>query len=171
MNQTGKQAQGLRVLPRLDMTPMVDLGFLLITFFVLTTSFMKPKVMDLTLPSNDNKTHTEISRSRTLELYLSGKDSLHYFNPLLNEKPQWIDFQKSANLRIVFEDAKKAIGAKWGKSDTMVVLIKPSPYSNYKNLVDVFDEIQMNQIHNYCLMDYNTQKDDVFLNLRTMLND
>ncbi|GAA4392284.1 biopolymer transporter ExbD [Hymenobacter koreensis] len=62
---------------RLDMTPMVDLAFLLLTFFMLTTSFAKPAAMQLTMPDKDGETGTPASKSLTLIL---GKNSqVHYF--------------------------------------------------------------------------------------------
>ena len=66
----------------IDMTPMVDLMCLLITFFMLTTAFSKPKVMVITMPEKDNKEQKEqpkISEVRTLNILLSGKDEVFYY--------------------------------------------------------------------------------------------
>jgi len=66
----------------IDMTPMVDLMCLLITFFMLTTAFSKPKVMVITMPEKDNKEQKEqpkISAERTLNILLSGNDEVFYY--------------------------------------------------------------------------------------------
>jgi biopolymer transport protein ExbD len=71
-----KKTRGSRISTRIDMTPMVDLGFLLITFFVLTTSFMKPTAIDLTLPAKVCGRPPEVSESRTLQLFFKRKQPL-----------------------------------------------------------------------------------------------
>ena len=160
----GKKRKG-RVSNRLDMTPMVDLGFLLITFFVLTTSFMKPNSIDLTIPAKDNGEgkEQEVSKSRVLQLFLGENDKLYYYNSLLCDYPQVIDFQSSNKVREIFKTARLAIKEKWGKADTMLVLVKPSNKSKYKNMVDVLDEITLNQIKYYTFVDYKFPEDSIFL--------
>jgi biopolymer transport protein ExbD len=74
----------------IDMTPMVDLMSLLITFFMLTTAFTKPKVMDIILPEqedNDTSKAPEIIADRTLNLLLTGEDKVFYYvgKPPMNE--------------------------------------------------------------------------------------
>lgn len=70
--------------PHIDMTPMVDLMCLLITFFMLTTAFTKAKVMEINLPEKikdpENQQAPRISASRTLNL-LIGPDNKVYFYP------------------------------------------------------------------------------------------
>ncbi|MBL7137913.1 MAG: biopolymer transporter ExbD [Bacteroidales bacterium] len=66
----------------IDMTPMVDLMCLLITFFMLTTAFAKPKVMVITMPEKDNqeeKSQPKISAERTLNILLAGNDEVFYY--------------------------------------------------------------------------------------------
>jgi biopolymer transport protein ExbD len=69
--------------PHIDMTPMVDLMCLLITFFMLTTAFSKPKVMDLNLPEKiKDPTHQEapkISASRTLNIILGPNNKIYWY--------------------------------------------------------------------------------------------
>jgi biopolymer transport protein ExbD len=159
----GKKRKG-RVSNRLDMTPMVDLGFLLITFFVLTTSFMKPNSIDLTIPAKNNCSEPPtVSKTRVLQVFLGENDKLYYYNPLLCDDPQVVDFQSSNNVREVFKTARLAIKEKWGKADTMLVLVKPSNKSKYKNMVDVLDEITLSQIKYYTFVDYKLPEDSVFL--------
>jgi biopolymer transport protein ExbD len=78
----------------IDMTPMVDLMSLLITFFMLTTAFSKPKVMEIVLPEKadekqlDTTKGPEILAERTLNLLLSGEDRVYYYvgKPPMNDK-------------------------------------------------------------------------------------
>ncbi len=76
----------------IDMTPMVDLMSLLITFFMLTTAFSKPKIMEIVLPDKtediDTSKGPEIEKSRTLNLLLSGDDKIYYYvgKPPQNDK-------------------------------------------------------------------------------------
>ena len=74
----------------IDMTPMVDLMCLLITFFMLTTAFNKPKVMVITMPEKDNKEDPKdapkISAERTLNILLTGKDEVYYYTGIADPK-------------------------------------------------------------------------------------
>lgn len=164
-NTTDSRGKRNRLVARLDMTPMVDLGFLLITFFVLTTSFIKPTAMDIALPANNNGCGAPptISESRTLQLFLEGDNKLFFYNPLLNKEAQVVDFQDSENIRVVFKEAKSVIEAKWGAADTMVVVIKPSSRCDYRNLVDILDELSLAKINNYAIVDYKMPQDSLFL--------
>lgn len=71
----------------IDMTPMVDLMCLLITFFMLTTAFAKPKVMEITMPEppkDDKKIdQPQISATRTINVILSGDDRIYYYNGVI----------------------------------------------------------------------------------------
>jgi biopolymer transport protein ExbD len=71
----------------LDMTPMVDLMCLLITFFMLTTAFSKPKVMEITMPEDPGTgPPTTIPDFRTINILLSGDDKIFYYNGSLAPK-------------------------------------------------------------------------------------
>lgn len=164
-NMTDSRKKRTRFAARLDMTPMVDLGFLLITFFVLTTSFIKPSAMDIALPAKDKRCGPPptLSESRTLQLFLEDNNRVFYYNPLIASKAQVIDFQDSKSIRAVFTEVKSAIKTKWGTADTMVVIVKASNKSAYRNLVDVMDEIILGKINNYAIVDYKMPEDSLFL--------
>jgi len=70
--------------PRIDMTPMVDLMCLLITFFMLTTAFSKPKIMEIVLPEKlkkDEKVDApKIAESRTINIILGPENKIYYYN-------------------------------------------------------------------------------------------
>ena len=63
----------------IDMTPMVDLACLLLTFFMLTTAFSKPKVMEIVLPEKDGNTESKIPKSRAVNIILDGNDKIYYY--------------------------------------------------------------------------------------------
>ena len=71
----------------IDMTPMVDLMCLLITFFMLTTAFSKPKVMEITMPEKDNKpdpkTQTKVQADRTYNILLTGDNKIYWYEALV----------------------------------------------------------------------------------------
>ena len=75
---------------RIDMTPMVDLMCLLITFFMLTTAFSKPKVMIITMPEKNPKDKPQdqpkISADRTMNVLLTGDDKVYWYNGLIEPK-------------------------------------------------------------------------------------
>ncbi len=78
--QKGAKKRPKRGVARVDMTPMVDLMALLLTFFMLTTAFSKPKVMVITMPEKDNKQPPpKIAASRTLNILLGDSDRIYYY--------------------------------------------------------------------------------------------
>ncbi len=80
--QKGGKKKAKKFSTRIDMTPMVDLMCLLITFFMLTTAFSKPKAMDITMPEkkdDPNVKAPEISADRTLNVLVSGNDQIYYY--------------------------------------------------------------------------------------------
>lgn len=71
---------------RIDMTPMVDLGFLLLTFFVLTSTFAKPKIMSLTYPAKDNETIEDKPKVNNAITFLLTKDRIFYYEKQFHPK-------------------------------------------------------------------------------------
>jgi biopolymer transport protein ExbD len=98
----------------IDMTPMVDLACLLLTFFMLTTAFSKPKVMEIVLPERqkDKKNQTEISKGRVLNIILTSDDKIFWYNGLADpHKPPLptlnvTDFSKDGIRKVVLERNK-----------------------------------------------------------------
>lgn len=131
---------------KVDMTPMVDLGFLLITFFMFTTNFSKPNVMDLSLPAGEGGTEIDVKNSINLIL---GKDhKIYYYQDEL--KNMTFDRLKEVpanreGLVTVIEKAKKSAT----KPEIFTILIKPTDDSDYKSFVDVLDEINISQVNKF----------------------
>src|SRR5882757_6786905 len=71
---------------RVDMTPMVDLGFLLITFFIFTATMKSPATMDLNMPKEtDQKDETKIKQSGALTILLGKNDQVYYYEGELTQ--------------------------------------------------------------------------------------
>src|ERR1039457_4841663 len=81
---SGKHEKGKskKMSTRVDLTPMVDLAFLLITFFMLTTTLIKPQTMEISMPSKDKvkeEEQTKVKASRARTILIGGKDSVFYY--------------------------------------------------------------------------------------------
>ena len=148
---------------RVDMTPMVDLGFLLITFFIFTTTMSTPATMKLFMPKDekDKEKQTEVKESGALTIMLGKGDGVYYYEGQL--KADGSNFQTSTfkAIRDVIINKKKEVmknGQALGyPKDTLdkdfVVVIKPNSEATYKNTVDMLDEMTINQVHRFALID------------------
>ncbi len=133
---------------------MVDLGFLLITFFIFTTALSKPKTMGLILPAdkNNNEPGSETSASKTLNLILSSDNTVFYYSGLDIKHTASTNYSIDG-LRSIIQHKMEEIYKRTGRPSEMVVLIKPTENSTYKNLVDVLDEMRINNVKKFVLMD------------------
>ena len=134
---------------RVDLTPMVDLGFLLITFFIFTTTMSQPTAMRLALPDDKVKPEDQnkIKQSGALTILLGKENHVFYYEGEL--APDASNF-KSTN----FKDLRDVIIEKKHAADTnLVVVIKPNDESNYKNFIDVLDEMSINIVKRYAVVD------------------
>lgn len=143
---------------RVDMTPMVDLGFLLITFFVLVTTFNKPSAMDLNLPAKDDDKEKEdtpeIKQSKVVQFVLGPDNKLYHFVGIEDIKVDSIDFSVSKNVREVITAREQEVAKQWGSRDSVLLFIKPMYASKYRNMVDILDEVNIAQIKRFTLVDF-----------------
>ncbi|OUJ76014.1 ExbD/TolR family protein [Hymenobacter crusticola] len=134
---------------RLDMTPMVDLAFLLLTFFMLTTTFSKPTVMELNMPIGE--ADTPVKASKALTLILGKHNQVHYFYGVNDATAQptlhTTTFASEGLRQILLERQRQQPGS--------VVLIKSSAEASYQNLVDALDEMSITNQKKYALVDLN----------------
>ena len=139
---------------RVDLTPMVDLGFLLITFFIFTTTMTQPSAVRLYLPKDTEKPEEQnkVKNSGALTILLGKDNNVFYYEGEL--QPDGSNF-KSSN----FKDIRTQIIEKKKNTDPedFVVIIKPGPESTYKNAVDVLDEMLINEVKRYALVDITPQ--------------
>jgi biopolymer transport protein ExbD len=133
---------------KIDMTPMVDLGFLLITFFMLTTVLIKPAVLDLAMPVNNGPTGP-IKKSQSLTVILGEANKVYYYQGIATDpttKIQVTDFSDKG-LRAVLFNYKARIG------DPFTVVIKSTDQAKYGNMVDLLDELAITNNHRYGIVD------------------
>ena len=159
----GGKKRAKKMSTKIDMTPMVDLAFLLLTFFMLTTTFAKPNVMQLTMPvkKTDDVEDTKIKASQAMTIIL-GKDNKAYYYFGLNTpldktvpKPELKVTNFSASgIRQVLLDRQR-------RQPEPIILIKPSEDSKYKNMVDILDEMNITNQKKYALV--KVPKDDLDL--------
>lgn len=128
---------------RVDLTPMVDLGFLLITFFILTTTMQQPKEMNLVMPK-DSPIPTDVPMSKTLTFILNRNDSIGYYEGNSKE----INYAGFGSMRNIIHQKQLRL-AHTGNKNEMILIIKPTKESTYKNLIDALDEIHINNCRTY----------------------
>lgn len=137
---------------KVDLTPMVDLGFLLITFFIFTTSMTKPNVMNLNMPKDSfDKNRTPVKASGSLTLLLSKKNIIYYYFGKDSILMQTTDYR---NVRHIILDKKSRT-----KADDFYVIIKPDKDATYKNAVDLLDEMNINDVTKYAMVDPSVGED------------
>lgn len=130
---------GKKVSTKVDMTPMVDLAFLLITFFMLTTTFSKPKAMEVNMPDkNIDDEKVKVKASLTTTFVLGEKDIIYYYSGVENPEVRQTDYSESGLRKVVLSDIKSKV-AQFG--DDPIYIIKASKDSRYKNVVDMLDEM------------------------------
>lgn len=135
---------------RVDLTPMVDLGFLLITFFIFTTTISQPTAMKLFLPKDTDKPEEQnkAKESGALTLLLGGNANVYYYEGQLD--PSASNFQSTTmkKVREVIIGKKRSTPA-----EDLVIVIKPSTELTYKDVVDILDEMTINDVTRYALVD------------------
>ncbi len=149
-NRSKSRKYSKRTLIRVDLTPMVDLGFLLITFFILTTTLSSPTIANLFLPK-DSISETPVKASAVLTLLLTRNDSIKYFEGL-DKNVASIKYCTFQNLRSVILEKQKKVAAVLGSRLETVLIIYPGNQSTYKNFMDALDKIQINDIRHYFVM-------------------
>ena len=135
---------------RVDLTPMVDLGFLLITFFIFTTTMSQPTAMRLFLPKDTEKPEEQnkVKASGALSLLLGKNDVIYYYEGEL--APDASNFKTTTfkDIRDIIINKKKSTDPK-----DFVVVIKPHAESTHKNAIDALDEMTINDVKRYALVD------------------
>ncbi|RZJ66493.1 MAG: biopolymer transporter ExbD [Flavobacterium sp.] len=154
-----KKVRSKKLNSKVDLTAMVDLAFLLITFFMLTTSLSKPQSMDLSLPDKDDdptkNKDVKVDENRTMTLLLGDNNQVKYYMGILNTPmaPKDIAYGKAGLRAEVIKQKKKVQEYTGDPKKGLIVIIKPSKKSNYKNLVDVLDEMAISDVPTYAIVD------------------
>ncbi|WP_281231748.1 ExbD/TolR family protein [Flavobacterium gelatinilyticum] len=147
---------------KVDLTAMVDLAFLLITFFMLTTSLSKPQSMDLSLPDKSpdetKDKPVKVDENRTMTVMLGENNKLTYYMGLLESPiagPKDIAYGKDGIRRELLKRKKTVLeySAGLGKpKNGIIVIIKPTKKSTYRNLVDMLDEMAITGVDTYAIV-------------------
>ncbi|MCS6934825.1 MAG: biopolymer transporter ExbD [Chitinophagales bacterium] len=175
----GKHSGGPRakkMSTRVDLTPMVDLAFLLISFFMLTTTLNKPKAMELNMPKKveDEELKQEVGDCQVLNILLDTLDQVWYYEGLKVAGLQKTTFAGDEGIRKVIMNMMKKVPKecpkvrKWedkngdkqkqenefymGDRDA-IVLIKMLKGARYKNMVDILDEMDITDCKIYAIQD------------------
>ncbi|MBX9784710.1 MAG: biopolymer transporter ExbD [Chitinophagaceae bacterium] len=138
----------------IDFAPMVDLGFLLITFFIFTTELSKPKAFKLSVP-DDSVIKNETPEKSTITLIMKENGVIDYYEGF-EEKPLkkgTVELYSKPSLRDHLMDKRKRIIRQLGNDSNYTVLIQPSTLTSYKEIVDVLDEMQITAIKKYVLLE------------------
>ncbi len=134
----GKRKPKKRMNIRMDMTPLVDVAFLLLTFFMLTTVFRKPQTLEINLPPNKD-TNVKIAESNLMTLRVDENMNL-YWNMGI-ELPH----------KIKYEELKKFLQQKAKENSKLVVLVKIDRKSKYHMMIDIIDELNMANLTRFSL--------------------
>lgn len=155
---------------RVDMTPMVDLGFLLITFFIFTTTMSTPNTMRLIMPKDekDPEKQTEVKQSGALTILMGGDDGVYYYEGQMEADGSNFQTSDYKKIREVIQKKKAAVMVQ-GRSlghhpdsldKDMVVVIKPNKEATFKNTIDILDEMAISRIMRYALVDITPTEED-----------
>ncbi|MGB6092229.1 MAG: biopolymer transporter ExbD [Moheibacter sp.] len=148
-----------------DMTPLADLGFLLITFFMFTTTFSKPNVMGLNMPPKQDKPISDepinIDVKNSISIIIGGDNKVYWHQEEQQDlNPQTLietDYSKDGIRKEILAARKRA-----KDEEKFTVIIKPTDDSNYENLVNVLDEMEITQSTRYGIVDPSTNELSVY---------
>lgn len=157
---------------KVDLTAMVDLAFLLITFFMLTTTLSKPQSMSLGLPDKedkpDPKNQVKVDENRTMTILLGDDDKLVRYvgllaTPVSGGTPKDFTYGKDGIRKELLSRKKLVLEYTGNKDKGMIVIIKPSNKSTYRNLVDILDEMAIADVPTYAIVNEYTPEEKKLL--------
>ena len=126
-----------RLCVRLDMTPMVDVAFLLLTFFMLTTTMNRPQTMEINLPPE--KTTVEVAQSNLLPLRVK-EDGMIFWN--ISDQPP---------VKVEYKELRKLMMQQIAANPKLITLIKVDRKGKYHMMVDIMDEMNLANIQRFSL--------------------
>lgn len=188
----GGKPRAKKLSTRMDMTPMVDLAFLLLTFFMLTTTFSKPKALTVNMPDDEGETRLP---KNTVTILAGENNQLVYYQGIFDEENSSLfhktgyeksqlradlmdlntklidkiseieaDFTKGKITEKEYHD--KINQAKKDRSNEGVnVIIKASDKARYENIVSIIDEMKICNMVNYTIVDITPEEENLFARL------
>ncbi|KFC20025.1 ExbD/TolR family protein [Chryseobacterium sp. FH1] len=166
--QIKEQSKGKKTLSKkaihVDMTPMVDLGFLLITFFMFTTNFSKPNTINFSnTPKNPTNIETHIDYRNSITFILGKDGRIFYYqaykNNLTDNSLKEVSFDRSQVAKTI-ESAK----ANAPKKENFTVILKPADDSKYKTMIDMLDELTITKSERYGISDMSDKEKELYEN-------
>mgnify|MGYP001312245387 CR=1 FL=1 len=160
-DSSGKKGPGVKkskkLSVRVDLTPMVDLGFLLITFFIFTITMAQSSSMNLNLPKDTEKQDdlTKIKESGSLTLMLGKGNVIYYY---FGNDPTKMQTTTYKDVRQIILDKKRST-----PPEDLFIVIKPDKDATYENVVNVLDEMNIDDISKYAMVDVSPQEYDLIL--------
>ena len=139
--QKGKHAKKKkvkRVGVRIDFTPLVDVAFLLLTFFMMTTVFNKPQTMELNLPP-DNKTQIEVAKSNLMTVRV------------MEGRIVWWNLGDDPPTKVEFTDLRKLLLERNRANPKLITLVKVDRDGKYVDMVDLMDELSLADVKRFSL--------------------
>lgn len=187
-----KKVRAKKQSTHIDMTPMVDLAFLLLTFFMMTTTFGKPKTMEINMPVKPDTPENQTLVNNAVTILLTGDDKIYwYFGELKPDTKLELTNYSNDGLRKLFLDKNKyavdqikqlrADATSKSMADTtlkrleneakgnkraLMVLVKADDKAKYKNVVDVLDELNITMVGKYAIVDLAQQEFDLMNNFK-----
>lgn len=158
----GKKVRSKKQNAGVDLTAMVDLAFLLITFFMLTTSLSKPQSMDLTMPDKleekDPTKKQEAKESKTMTILIGKDRKLKYYMGMLNDPylgvgPTDSTYGKDGIRKVILQKIANLSAKGQSGRDGIVVLIKATEDATYTDMIDILDEMAITGVEIYALQD------------------
>lgn len=146
---------------RVDLTPMVDLGFLLITFFVFTTSMSEPSALELKMPAKGDS--SKIGNDVALTIFPMEENKIFYYHGELHQALKenlygTSSFGVSDGIGAIIRQKQEALDKNGKGRAEMMLLIKPTAASSFGNTVDILDEVLINVIPRYAIIDISEEE-------------
>ena len=159
----GGKKRAKKMSTKIDMTPMVDLAFLLLTFFMLTTTFAKPNVMQLTMPvkKTDDVEDTKIKASQAMTIVLGKDNKAYYYFGLNTPNDKTVQKPELKVTNFSASGISQVILTRQRQQPEPIILIKPTEDAKYRNMVDILDEMNITNQKKYALV--KVPKDDLDL--------
>lgn len=187
-----KKVRAKKQSTHIDMTPMVDLAFLLLTFFMMTTTFGKPKTMEINMPVKPDTPENQTLVNNAVTILLTGDDKIYwYFGELKPDTKLELTNYSNDGLRKLFLDKnkyavetikqlrndatsknfadttlKRLENEAKGNKKALMVLVKADDKAKYKNVVDVLDELNITMVGKYAIVDLAQQEFDLINNFK-----
>ena len=138
----------------LDMTPLVDLAFLLLTFFILTRTFQSNYLMEIEMPNKPTspESYAPVPENNVLNLVLAEDRRVYW----------WLASAPSAKTTSYADDGlRKLLLDQFKMNPKLVLLIKPKDDSDYEDLVDTLDEIAIARLPRYFIVDFGQEDEQI----------